>query len=104
MPQPVPAHSRLSDLFTRQLTLSIDEIAPVERCPRIRAKHQSIGIHSGWLARRENLDGLCPQGKRPLAALTLWLIEMTFADGLCHTKSTAFEINVAPAQSQFADP
>jgi len=35
VPQPVPAHSRQSDLLTGRLELSIDEIAPIERCPLI---------------------------------------------------------------------
>jgi hypothetical protein len=79
-------------------------MAPVERCPLIRAKHQSIGIHSGWLASSENLDRLCPHGNRPLAAFALRLIGVTLVNALSH-KFTAFQINVLPAQGQqFADP
>ena len=75
MPQPVPGHARQPQPLTSGLELPVDEIVPVERCPRTRAKHQSVGIHSGWLKSRKNLDGLCPQGNRPLAALTLGFIE-----------------------------
>ena len=43
VPYPVPAHYRQSQLFASRLELSIDEIVPVQGCPRIRSKHQSIG-------------------------------------------------------------
>ena len=82
MPQPVPAHARQPELLTSWLELPIDEVVPIEWCPRPRAKHQSVGIPSGWLKSRKNLDGLCPQRNPPLAALTLGLIEVTFGNAL----------------------
>src|SRR5438552_5475370 len=100
MSQPVPICASQSKLLTGRLELSIDEIVPVVSCSPIRAEHQSVRIHCSWLASRENLDRLCPQGNRPPAARTLGLIGNTFINRLSHTQHTMLQINVPPAKCQ----